>query len=321
MFDNKQPLFNYHFISTPSDAVAAPMEEIMGVYNLCFPHGARSRREFEQIIALNGSHGLRQEWRDNRYDICYVQAEKIVVGIGAYMILPAAARGAWDGYDAVVFIDYRAVHPAVQKSGIAKEIEQHAICQATCFLAQTRRVRADESAQILVMNESSIPVKMSLRDYEADQKQANIDPCDRIIRVWGKQGYRRLLPNRSVKHYVEPAFQNNIGCLDYSLNAKIPDGYVLSASTLAQILEAWAGIRHFFGGDPQQDSNFRTMIDQIHSAQIIPPVDDREYLRVLKPSIDILQNHAKNWLENDPRRDMSIDELLRRENMPCPAHP
>jgi GNAT superfamily N-acetyltransferase len=238
------------------------------------------------MMELNGDRHMQLHWGDHRYVVTLALSQGRILGAGAYQIM-AAPKKAWgDNFNVALGMDYRFVIPAAQRRGIATRLERQARLQAARFLCEKDRVSHPSEARPLLLNEASNPPRMPVPAYREDDA-AGINPCLRIIDVWGKAGFHRIWPRRGDQSYIEPASSDGPQCDYYNLNAKTPGRMPVQASTVAAIVTWFAAIRRLYGEDPHGHSRpFAAMTDQMKGYGLLRPMDDASFLRLLKPRID-----------------------------------
>lgn len=281
--DNFFSKLNFHEIDSPgSNQFQALYKFYTSFFTL--PEETETYDGFESTLKLNKDPNLRKlfgMFREAWLYVCYPQTDEIIAGINYSIYQFDQANLIKSEYGATGHIMYIFVKPQFRSLGLAKLLMVESENNAKIFLTNNR--------PILWFCEQNAPEKMSHEEYFADNINALIDQCDRLI-WWDKIGFKRL-----DFEYIQPALNpGHKACTNLTLNVKISDQKRIASYLVKFHLERFFLIAVYKGFKDRIDKHYEKQMNHLDAFRYIELGGNKEYYKLLKKSFYKQKPHFKD---------------------------
>ncbi len=205
----------YELLNTPKS------KEFKFIYNLykkvfTLPEEQESYEGFEEVLGFNKDAKLLKKF--GFFEEAWIYAKdpdtkKILgaVNFSTYQ-MPNSIKKKYN-LDGTNHTIYLFVKPEYRKIGLGKRLLEIMTNYSKLRLEGKKTLEGKSDKKLYIMCEQNAPEMMTLNEYLADNLNARIDQCDRLM-WWHKIGYRRL-----GFRYIQPALNKNLDpCTNLTLN-------------------------------------------------------------------------------------------------------
>ncbi len=227
---------------------------------------------FESTLRLNydvNLHKLFGGFKESWLYVCYPKTDEIIAGINYSVYELDKTNLNKSEYAATGHVMYIFVKPMFRGLGLAKRLLVESENIAKCYLK--------ENKSILWFCEQNAPEKMSPDEYFADNLNALIDQCDRLI-WWDKIGFKRLDFD-----YIQPALNpGHEACTNLTLNVKVSDQKRIASYLVKSHLERFFLIAVYKGFKERIDIYYEKQMELLDAVTYIKLEGSVEYYKSLK---------------------------------------
>jgi ribosomal protein S18 acetylase RimI-like enzyme len=269
--DNFRQTLSVNMIDCPDDA---RFKHVYSFYTTFFtlPEETESYKGFESTLALNHDKALAEKYGKFREAWLYATlptSNEIIAGINFSVYELDNEYQDNSSYAATGHIIYIFVKTEYRCMGMAKHMISLAEEKALNFIASQKK--------IIWFCEQNAPEKMSPEEYFADNINALIDQCDRLI-WWDNLGYKRLQFN-----YVQPPLNpGQQACTNLTLNVKASNKKSIPSYLVKSHLERFFMIAVYKGDPKRVDDYYTSQMDWLKNNRTILLEGNPEYYTLLK---------------------------------------
>jgi ribosomal protein S18 acetylase RimI-like enzyme len=236
------------------------------------PDETESFEGFEATLKLNADKQMAAKY--GRFKECWLYAtlpgtNEIIAGINFSVYELDSRYKDQTSFDATGHVIYIFVKVPYRGLGIATRLLKLAEKKALVFW--------DEPLRIIWFCEQNAPEKMTPEEYFADNLNALIDQCDRLI-WWDKHGYKRLAFN-----YIQPPLNpGQFACDNLTLNVKVKNQKELPSFLVKSHLERFFLLAVFKGDRQRIDEHFIQQMQWLQDHNAIKLEGDEWYYHQIR---------------------------------------
>ncbi len=236
------------------------------------PDETESFEGFEATLKLNANEQMTAKY--GRFKECWLYAtlpgsNEIIAGINFSVYELDSSYKNQTSFDATGHVIYIFVKVPYRGLGIAGRLLSLAEKKASGFW--------NDSLRILWFCEQNAPEKMTPKEYFADNLNALIDQCDRLI-WWDKHGYKRLAFN-----YIQPPLNpGQFACDNLTLNVKAKDQKELPSFLVKSHLERFFTLAVFKGDRQRIDEHFTQQMQWLQAHDTIKLEGDESHYHQIR---------------------------------------
>ena len=280
----------YNLLTAPKS------KEFRLIYNLykkifTLPEERESYEGFEEVLGFNRDAKLRKKF--GFFEEAWIYAKdpdtkKIIgaVNFSTYQ-MPNSIKKKYN-LDGTNHTIYLFVKPEYRKIGLGKRLLEIMTNYSKSRLEGKKTLNGKSDKRLYIMCEQNAPEMMTLNEYIADNLNARIDQCDRLM-WWHKIGYRRL-----GFRYIQPALNKDLDpCTNLTLNICTESKANVPSIIVLEHLRRFFEISVLKKQDITKDKSYKLQYAELTSIKSIPQIKNPSFVTMKNKIHKFLINNGK----------------------------